>query len=162
MKLYCVEPEQTYNHSVWENPELNAFIKSIVAGAELSEEGVWMHGTELVVTERELAQLVTCQLFNSGASWKLKWTRDINNNADDTLNVLTQSLDRAEVMLNKKCNRMQPNSWLNEVNEIEYRYDCCSDELQRILNDNWRILAIQPQPDQRRPDYIFGRYNKDL
>lgn len=35
--------------------------------------------------------------------------------------------------------------------------NCCTDELRSHLVDGWRIIAICPQPGQRRPDYILGR-----
>ena len=37
--------------------------------------------------------------------------------------------------------------------------DACTDELQGALRDGWRIIAVCPQPSQRRPDYVLGRYN---
>ena len=27
----------------------------------------------------------------------------------------------------------------------------------KVISEGWRILAICPQPNQRRPDYIMGR-----
>jgi hypothetical protein len=38
--------------------------------------------------------------------------------------------------------------------------DVCTQELQRYLDDGWRILAVCPQPDKRRPDYVLGRNDK--
>lgn len=49
------------------------------------------------------------------------------------------------------------NSGLFAVREVTYREDCCTDELQRMLDDGWRILAVCPPNDTRRPDYILGR-----
>jgi hypothetical protein len=46
---------------------------------------------------------------------------------------------------------------LLNVKEVDVLYDPCTDELQTWLNEGWRILAICPQPDKRRPDYILGR-----
>lgn len=40
---------------------------------------------------------------------------------------------------------------------VDWREDCCTQEIQDLLKDGWRILAILPQPNQRRPDYILGR-----
>lgn len=39
--------------------------------------------------------------------------------------------------------------------------DACTDQLQGALNSGWRIISACPQPDQRRPDYILGRFNPD-
>lgn len=43
------------------------------------------------------------------------------------------------------------------VNEVRHENDCCTHQLQLMLSDGWRILAVCVQPDQRRPDYILGR-----
>lgn len=64
-------------------------------------------------------------------------------------------------VLNQKVFVEVPNLGLMYINEVEVRTDLCTDELQRALNSGWRILAICPQPDQRRPDYILGRYDAD-
>ena len=47
-------------------------------------------------------------------------------------------------------------------NDLCLKEECCTDELQSELNDGWRIIAVCVQPDQRRPDYILGRYNPKL
>ena len=47
-------------------------------------------------------------------------------------------------------------------NDLCLKEDCCTDVLQCELNDGWRIIAACVQPDQRRPDYILGRYNPKL
>lgn len=47
-------------------------------------------------------------------------------------------------------------------NDLCLKEDCCTDALQTELNNGWRIIAVCVQPDQRRPDYILGRYNPEL
>lgn len=47
-------------------------------------------------------------------------------------------------------------------NDLCLKEDCCTDALQSELNNGWRIIAVCVQPDQRRPDYILGRYNPEL
>lgn len=49
------------------------------------------------------------------------------------------------------------NVGLLSVRTVHYLQDCCTDELQRHLNEGWRILAVCPPNDTRRPDYILGR-----
>lgn len=43
------------------------------------------------------------------------------------------------------------------MNEVTHLDDACTDELQRHLDDGWRIIAVCPPDAQRRPDYILGR-----
>ena len=69
-----------------------------------------------------------------------------------------------------KINRFSPAQQLNEkinihVSDIglmrvrEARVECnvCTDDLNQMLADGWHIIAVCPQPTQRRPDYIFGK-----
>lgn len=46
---------------------------------------------------------------------------------------------------------------LMSVTQVEVLIDACTEQLAGRLSDGWRILAICPQPDQRRPDYVIGR-----
>lgn len=43
------------------------------------------------------------------------------------------------------------------VREAKVLEDLCTDELNEQLQEGWRILAVCPQPDQRRPDYVLGK-----
>lgn len=37
----------------------------------------------------------------------------------------------------------------------------CTNEVDEYLKQGWRILAILPQPNNRRPDYILGRTSRE-
>jgi len=50
-----------------------------------------------------------------------------------------------------------PNLGLLMMDEVTNLDNACTDELQRHLEDGWRIIAICPPNGQRRPDYILGR-----
>lgn len=54
-----------------------------------------------------------------------------------------------------------PDLGLLMINEVDWLEDACTQDLQRKLNDGWRILAVCPPNAQRRPDYILGRQAKD-
>lgn len=60
---------------------------------------------------------------------------------------------------NNSCEVHMPGNMLTMYNEVCILDDCCSDVLQSNLNAGWRIIAACPQPDQRRPDYVLGRFN---
>lgn len=60
---------------------------------------------------------------------------------------------------NSKCEVHMPGHSLSMYNDMMLKEDCCTDEIQSTLNSGWRIVAVCPQPDQRRPDYILGRFN---
>lgn len=63
---------------------------------------------------------------------------------------------------NNLCEVHMPGMALATYNEVCLLEDACSDELQRNISVGWRIIAACPQPDQRRPDYILGRFNANL
>lgn len=50
-----------------------------------------------------------------------------------------------------------PNFDLHSFNEVTWIEDACTEELQRMLDDGWRILAVCPPKSQRRPDYILAK-----
>jgi hypothetical protein len=54
-----------------------------------------------------------------------------------------------------------PNLGLMLMNEVQVLEDCCTDTLQKELDEGWHMLAVCPPNAQRRPDYILGRHNKD-
>lgn len=50
-----------------------------------------------------------------------------------------------------------PNFSLSSFTEVDVLENCCTVELQRSLNNGWRIIAVCPPYDKRRPDYIIAR-----
>lgn len=50
-----------------------------------------------------------------------------------------------------------PEWFIAHIRTVELRMNYCTDALQSDLDDGWHILAICPQPGQRRPDYILGK-----
>lgn len=75
--------------------------------------------------------------------------------------VIAQLKTSSEELFNHPCQQVQPGAWVNNVNRMMLVEDSCTDAIQGYLDEGWRILAIQPQPDQRRPDYILGRFDPD-
>ena len=64
---------------------------------------------------------------------------------------------RVRTVINQKVNVAVPGLGLLAIREAMVRTDLCTDELNEWLKEGWLILAICPQPDQRRPDYVLGR-----
>jgi len=67
-----------------------------------------------------------------------------------------------KVNFNQKCNVHVGGGLLVTFNDLKLKEDMCTDELQVELNNGWRIIAICVQPNQRRPDYVLGRYNPEF
>jgi hypothetical protein len=68
---------------------------------------------------------------------------------------------RATTVINKKVNVSVPGFGLLCMNQVKVECDLCTEILQGELDAGWRILAICPQPDQRRPDYVLGRVKEN-
>jgi hypothetical protein len=62
---------------------------------------------------------------------------------------------------NERVEVYTPGMGLMLFNRTMLLSDACSDALQSELDNGWRIIAACPQPDQRRPDYILGRFEPD-
>lgn len=54
-----------------------------------------------------------------------------------------------------------PNASLFSVTQVTWIEDACTNELQGYLDRGWRILAVCPPNDTRRPTYILGRMDKE-
>lgn len=67
-----------------------------------------------------------------------------------------------QIQFNEKVNVHVGGFALMSINQMGFGEDMCTEEVQGILNKGWKILAVCVQPDGRRPDYIFGKYNPDL
>lgn len=82
------------------------------------------------------------------------------NEVETKLTACTKSIDQQN-HFNNRCQVHIGNNLIATYNDLLLKEDCCTDELQGALNGGWRIIACCPQPDQRRPDYILGRFNPE-
>jgi len=62
---------------------------------------------------------------------------------------------------NHKVKVSVPGNGLLNLKRVKVVLDCCTEVLQRNLDEGWCIIAACPQPDQRRPDYILGTSRDD-
>lgn len=58
---------------------------------------------------------------------------------------------------NGYANAPVPGVNLGAINDLNLVQDCCTDVLQGLLDEGWRLVAVCPQ-ESRRPDYVLGRY----
>lgn len=86
----------------------------------------------------------------------------------EEMNKIANKIDEAKnrfekvVEFNQQCNVHIPNLGLLNVNKLAYATDYCTEMLQERLLQGWRLIAVCPQPDQRRPDYILGMHVDEL
>lgn len=50
-----------------------------------------------------------------------------------------------------------PSPELSFFNKVDWIEDACTNELQKMLDDGFRIIACIPRVGQRRPDYVLGK-----
>lgn len=63
----------------------------------------------------------------------------------------------AQVDFNQRCQQAQPGAGLYSIDTLKLMEDACTDAVQHELAQGWHIVAVQPQPNQRRADFILGR-----
>ncbi|WP_214771394.1 hypothetical protein [Exiguobacterium sp. s133] len=97
--------------------------------------------------------------------------KSVSNSELDVMNMMQEMAEKIEeatsrfdkqVEFNQRCEVHVPNLGLLNVNNLAYATDYCTESLQERLQEGYRILAVCPQPDQRRPDYILGRTVGDI
>lgn len=54
-----------------------------------------------------------------------------------------------------------PNAALFQVQTLDYMENACTNSIQMRLDQGWRIVAVCPPNDCRRPTYILGHFEKD-
>lgn len=92
----------------------------------------------------------------------------------DNVELILHRLEEKAAMLNGLVDKIKTNTFnkktnvhvggglITTYNDLLLKEDVCTDDLQQELNNGWRIIAVCVQADQRRPDYILGRYNASL
>lgn len=63
---------------------------------------------------------------------------------------------------NNRCECHISNVGLHMMNRTMLLENSCTDDLTQALANGWRIISALPQPDQRRPDYILGKYDPNF
>jgi hypothetical protein len=99
--------------------------------------------------------IISADLLEHFVGWTVR--RVINN---QSTRKLTEFGQRTTVVTNDRCHVAVAGLGLLTINEVEVQVDCCTDHLNRKLQEGWKIVAVCVQPDQRRPDYVLGRTNE--
>jgi len=149
--------DHTYDEEEAKEGNKNLVIKSEMVKLETYQEYIveltsfLMKFPNLKIKLRGTMQTNDTQLSNM---------MDFMNSAVEKFNNALASFNE-KVEFNQKCDVHIGNLGLLNINQLAYTTDKCTEELQNILDEGWRILAVCPQPDQRRPDYVLGRYNEN-
>lgn len=153
IKLYSVTPE-----SLWGDD------REMKRGAQLAAlEALGLKETTSGHTICTAEHVVS--LIKAGYCGQYRQMENVEEAADivagldvaELFEIVAEKATAARGGFNEVCGQAQPGLPLTAVAETMLLADACTDALQEKLASGWRILAIQPQPDQRRPDYILGR-----
>jgi len=122
---------------------------------------------DVIVTGDQLLNIIICKIDHT-----VKNEANIEQEPSTLMNALSVALDKLNNLnipgfnhrseFNEKVDVHMPGNLLMSFNETLLIEDSCTDVLQDSLNNGWRVVAVCPQPDQRRPDYILGRYNPSI
>jgi hypothetical protein len=134
----------------------------VIVSREVDKEAI-----TISVTDRQFADL--CMLderlvitsTSEHVDDKLMRAADIIAVVAEKLEKYGDRIEPDSSQYNEKVEVYTPGMGLMLFNRTMLLQDGCSDALQAELDNGWRIIAACPQPDQRRPDYILGRYAHD-
>jgi hypothetical protein len=112
--------------------------------------GQLQYGCEIIMSLSKAAQF--------GEYKVLRYVgKAISQEMDGFQDQLVKMSGKAEPTLNQRLQVVVPSLGVLALNQVRVCVDMCTNALQAELDDGWRIVAVCPQPDQRRPDYILGR-----
>lgn len=107
--------------------------------------------TDKKVTASELLAMVEDMIEHKVIS--------VESYADDIAQLAEKQTVPPNSTYNNRVDVHMPGQALSVYNNVHLLEDGCTDALQELLDGGWRIIAACPQPDQRRPDYILGRFS---
>lgn len=158
--------------------ECNDFLRWVGAGllANYIEAGEftiievtngWYYQAKLLLTDSQFVQLIAANIEVSLVSMVKQ--PELNTGNHSVLAAVQTLIGKTEELLarsanngaeyNGRCEVHMPGNMLMSFNETVLIEDSCTDRLQDAIDKGWRVIAACPQPDQRRPDYILGRFN---
>lgn len=88
---------------------------------------------------------------------ELEFTKAIKRLEEISQKLLDAQFGNKDQTFNQRVEVHVPGLGLLAIDEVYVETDYCTESLQDRLEEGWRIIAVCPQPDQRRPDYILGR-----
>lgn len=94
--------------------------------------------------------------------YNIRITEVVDKKTEAEIDFERLSSKKQEPAYNAKCNVYMPGNPMHTYNKLKLMENACTDEVQSVLNYGWRIMAVLPQPNQRRPDYVLGMYNENF
>lgn len=138
-------------------PELYERLKTVITDlpTEISDDmraGYWkMHEADISA----LAELGIPFEVEERTS-PLSTTNAIIRRLEELKNKIDDYRYEKNQQLNDRVNVHVPDNSLLRIKDVLLLEDGCTNSLNDHLKEGWQIIAVCPQPDQRRPDYILG------
>ena len=128
------------------------------------------------VTLEQDNHLVDLNLFAPKCKYKFYLKESITSQEPTINNIQTilRTIEEKSTSLESLVNKIKDTTFnsktsvhvggglITTYNDLLLKEDTCTDDLQNDLNNGWRIIAVCNQADQRRPDYVLGRFNPQL
>ena len=152
--LYTVKPEWCYGDDGVEKRAKQLSILSDLGLTENESRGKTICDAETAI---ELMHRGYCAKYDDDKVQKLMTVENEDRVSELMDKIVDKLLNASPQSFNNRVQAQQPGDFLTSVTETMLLEDCCTDNLQSHISRGWRIIAVQPQPDQRRPDYILGR-----
>lgn len=57
----------------------------------------------------------------------------------------------------KRNQIMLPNNLMLDMKELHVEINACTNSINELLKEGWKLIAVLPQHQQARPDYILGK-----
>lgn len=166
------------NGLVWEKEHNPSFVYNIKDKELQKEKNNYWEGLSLAeailqhpkhVKPKDRNLVITQLEFEKAYKWvEISQFLDIDSDAQIQaidLNKLAKAIGDQILgatggnLFNSKLEIHQPNMPLFTYNDFTYITDCCTELLMSgYIEKGYRVVAVCPQPDQRRPDYVLGRY----
>lgn len=132
------------------NPEKMPLFRARFPSLELPEDPEkyksWYFGGDMIVDEADLSFI---KEHLPDIEIKLRKVRGLANHSHP--NNMPNAIYQISVA----------NVGLMQVVCVDVLEDACTEELQRWLDMGWRILAVCPPNDARRPTYIMGHFERE-
>ena len=144
-------------NSIWENMSIKDALDKYPDAITIAS-----NDESQILTINEYERVYDCCYIKSIINTEVETTHSFIN-YDMLAEKISNSLisKTGSNLFNNKLEIHQPNMPLFTYNNFIHLNDCCTELLQEHINKGYRVVAICPQPDQRRPDYILGVFIKE-
>jgi len=136
-------------------PEKYANLREAIPALPIEQPVTDFYHTNQVADVRKLLSSGVEFTVKSELSTSADWMVRLLNDVEEMRNKLCAIQDQKQT-INDKVSVHVPGHAMMEIKTAKVLEDCCTNALNEELMKGWKILAICPQPNQRRPDYIVG------